>query len=153
MSENDVPKERTGWRDEELSRKHRNWGHNLPIVDIDFLVVLYDRAQPTALIEYKQMCAPAFSADHPSYRALAALADGSAIPFFVVHYNKRSWTFKVQGINGKARELHPQINTYDEPNYVGFLYHLQGRIKHSSDYITTPSEIKPMPFEDIPFDS
>lgn len=58
--------ERTGWRDQELSNRHRTWGHDCPAEDVDFLLdtqptmfndsfrlVEYYHARPKALIEYK----------------------------------------------------------------------------------------------------
>ncbi len=34
-----VRQERTGWRDEKISQRHREWGYNCPAVDLDFEVV------------------------------------------------------------------------------------------------------------------
>lgn len=34
--------ERTGWRDEEISARHRIWGVNCPAVDLDFLMGVGD---------------------------------------------------------------------------------------------------------------
>jgi hypothetical protein len=59
--------ERTGWRDEELSLRHRlYWGRDCPAVDVDFMLsdapemfddnfrlVEYYHSKPKALIEYK----------------------------------------------------------------------------------------------------
>ena len=45
--------ERHNKRDEILSAKHRRWGYDVPAVDIDFLLVEYDRAKVQALIEYR----------------------------------------------------------------------------------------------------
>ena len=38
MKTKTVPRERTGWRDEEISRRHRLYGVSCPMIDIDFLV-------------------------------------------------------------------------------------------------------------------
>ena len=35
----EVRPERTGWRDEKLSQRHRMWGWDCPAVDIDFLLL------------------------------------------------------------------------------------------------------------------
>ena len=45
--------ERTGWRDEGISRRHRTWGVALTAVDLDFMLVEYTDGKATALIEYK----------------------------------------------------------------------------------------------------
>jgi hypothetical protein len=49
-----VRRERTEWRDLELSKRHREWGLNCPAVDIDFLMVEYYYGKPVALIDYKR---------------------------------------------------------------------------------------------------
>lgn len=38
-----VAEERNGWRDERISKRHRQWGRDCPAVDIDFLMLEYDR--------------------------------------------------------------------------------------------------------------
>lgn len=38
--------ERTGWRDERLSRRHREWGFDCPMVDCDFIAVEFDHKEP-----------------------------------------------------------------------------------------------------------
>ena len=48
-----VRQERTNWRDQELSARHRTWGFNCPAVDLDFLMVEYNIGKPVGLIEYK----------------------------------------------------------------------------------------------------
>jgi hypothetical protein len=48
----DVAKERSGWRDLELSQRHRAWGFDVPAVDIDYFLA-YDNGKAVALIEYK----------------------------------------------------------------------------------------------------
>ena len=55
-------KERTGWRDERISQRHRLWGVECQAIDLDFLLVEYrseyDDIRPVAIIEYKHECAP-----------------------------------------------------------------------------------------------
>ena len=48
-----VKKERNGWRDEAISLRHRLWGWDCPCVDIDFLLIEFDKSLPVALVEYK----------------------------------------------------------------------------------------------------
>ena len=47
-----VKEERSGWRDEMLSQRHRDWGFNCPAIDIDFLLIEYNSAKVKALVEY-----------------------------------------------------------------------------------------------------
>ena len=48
----EVRQERTGWRDEALSKRHRDWGWDCPAIDIDFLMIEYDKGKSVALVEY-----------------------------------------------------------------------------------------------------
>ena len=54
----EVKKERSGWRDEGISRRHRLWGVSCSATDIDFLLVEYIYNTPKAIIEYKNEHAP-----------------------------------------------------------------------------------------------
>jgi hypothetical protein len=46
----EVKKERSGWRDLELSGRHRRWGWDCPAVDLDFLFLEYDKGKAVALV-------------------------------------------------------------------------------------------------------
>jgi len=120
-----VRKERTGWRDESISQRHREWGWDCPAVDIDFLLVEYDRACPVAIIEYKHEKAPLQYATHPSYRALSTLATDAGRSFFAVRYaGDFSW-WKVTPLNEVALSLCPERVQYTESEYVAFLHGLR----------------------------
>ena len=67
---NGVRAERTGWRDQALSDRHREWGFNCPSVDLDFLMVEYNIGLPVALVEYKNERAWMPDFRHATYRAL-----------------------------------------------------------------------------------
>jgi len=55
-------------------------------VDVDFLMVEFDRGRVCCLVEYKnEMAAPQY-ASHPSYRALIDLADRASIPVVACRY-------------------------------------------------------------------
>lgn len=128
--------ERSGWRDEALSLRHRLWGvagtsENLPMVDLDFLLIEYDKARPVGMIDYKFRDAPADvpdEPDHPSYRAVAWLADGRSLPFAIVFYRKDPWQFSVQPVNAAARTLylHPR-KLLDERTFIRSLWAMRGR--------------------------
>jgi hypothetical protein len=123
----DVKQENTGWRDAALSARHRKWGWDLPTVDVDFLMIQYDKAEPIALVEYKLETAPEQHSKHPSYRAIIKLGTNAGILVFVVRYAKDLTWFKLTALNRKAREHIPKTITYTELEYVTFLYRLSNR--------------------------
>jgi len=119
--------ERTGWRDEALSLRHRVWGHDCPAVDVDFLLIEYDYAKPVALIEYKDSRTAPIIFMHASYRAINILARSCQIPFFIVlysHNNGIAWRFQII-----FKNLQPidSPKTMNEMEYVTFLYSLRKR--------------------------
>lgn len=127
--------ERSGFRDERLSRRHRFWGEGCPAVDADFILAEYNHKVPVALIDYKAK-AWSFRDWDANLGTLTELANGyrDGIPFFVVSYSSDTldW-FKVYPINEKAQE---KLDGYDEmcplvlieeKRYVAFLYWLRGR--------------------------
>jgi len=98
--------ERTGWRDAEISGRHRLWGFNCPAVDLDFVMMEYNHGKPCALVEYKHERAEPFNPRAANYRALVALANGyapGALPCFVAVYDPADWTFIVHPLNDAAR--------------------------------------------------
>lgn len=102
----EVREERTGWRCEQISRRHRQWGYNCPCVDLDFMVAEYNHGKPVALIEYKEKRAAPPSIGHPTYKALVALADGykhGAIPCAIVFYCSEKWWFEILPLNEAAK--------------------------------------------------
>lgn len=123
----EVKQERTGWRDEALSKRHRSWGWDTPMVDIDFLVTEYDRGQPIAIIEYKNEYAKTQYSSHASYRSIKILCDRADIFFFAVRYASDFSWWKVISLNIKARKfLAADQQMLDEQQYVSFLYKLRG---------------------------
>ena len=76
-----VAQERSGWRDEGISLRHRKWGWDCPAVDIDFLLIEYDHGKAIALVEYKNEHAPRQrGATSASHRAIADLASKAGLP-------------------------------------------------------------------------
>ena len=127
--------ERTGWRDDALSLRHREWGHDCPAVDLDFLLIEYDRAEPKALVEYKNEHAqPIVVSKSPSIRAMAKLADDANLPAFLVRYADDFTWWKVRPLNRQSLVyampyLSDQQYDFivDELEYVALLYKLRGR--------------------------
>ena len=119
--------ERTGWRDEELSRWHRRLGVNCPAVDIDFLLMEYDHGKVSALIEYKNEYASPQYASHPNYQALIDLGDRADLPVIVCRYKTDFSQWKVIPLNNKAKSIIPQRTTLNETEYISLLYKIRGR--------------------------
>lgn len=121
-----VKVERTGWRDLELSLRHRRWGVALPAWDIDFLLIEMDKRKPTALIEYKAWAAPQQFPTHPSYLALTELGNRADLPVFVVRYAQDFSWWRVVPLNPKAKMILPERVEINERLYVTWLYNIRG---------------------------
>lgn len=126
--------ETTGWRDEQISRRHRQYGINVPAVDVDFLLIEYDTGKPKALIDYKLHSSPLWDSERANKSAMGSLYDehGQQIPFFIVRYDPDGWIFHVYGRNPAATAFLERLNCVDgqrlaEFHYVRFLYILRGR--------------------------
>ena len=123
-----VKPERTGWRDEGISARHRLWGWDCPAVDIDFLLLEYDKGKPVAIIEYKNDRATEQDAQHPSYRALRSLANSASVPFLEVRYTDDYSWYRILPRNLLARKHKSYMdNAITEVEYVTFLYRLRNR--------------------------
>lgn len=136
MIETGVRRERSGWRDQEISERHRHWGFDCPAVDLDFLVVEYNRGLPVALIEYKHHGGMAPSVKHPTYRALGALADGyhradggvfvhDPLPFLWAYYWPDIWAVRAFPVNETARAHFGYGESLSEQAFVQRLYRMR----------------------------
>jgi hypothetical protein len=124
-SSDGVRGERTGWRDKDLSLRHRDWGFNCPAVDLDFLMVEYNLGLPVGLIEYKHHRAKMPNVQHATYRALSALAETSALPFCVAFYWPEDWSFRVYPVNATAGRHFTSPEDMSEYEFVSRLYRLR----------------------------
>jgi hypothetical protein len=125
----EVRKERSNWRDEKLSAWHRDkLGYNCPAADIDFLMVEYDKGKPAALVEYKREDAIVQDINHPSYRAVAILANGVSVPFFIVRYSIGLTWFGVIPVNEVAKIFVPNFTIMTESEYIFLMYKIRGRL-------------------------
>ena len=125
-----VRQERTAWRDQQISARHRHWGFDCPAVDLDFLVVEYNVGKPVALIEYKHYLARPPRLNHATYRALTALADGYSepLPFLVAFYWPDIWAFRTTPVNDKARSEFRAEEVLCEREYVRRLYRMRRKV-------------------------
>lgn len=120
--------ERTGWRDQAISQRHRVWGVDCPGVDIDFLLVEFNRGKPVAIVEYKDIHAQPPSIGHPSYKALNALANGysdGALPFLIAFYWSDIWAFRTIPVNEAAKRHFLENEVLAELEFVSRLYRLR----------------------------
>jgi len=121
--------ERTGWRDKAISFRHRLWGDDLALMDIDgiFLGIEANYQMPIALVEYKHEFTPPQKITQWSFKVLSNLGTIAGLPVFAVRYaNDWSW-WNVVPINKKAKEKLPQRKEMSEFEYVSFLYGLRGQ--------------------------
>lgn len=122
----DVKQERTGWRDESLSRRHRRWGWDCPAVDLDFLMLEYDHGKASAIVEYKNEHAAPQYASHPTYQAMIDLGNRAGIPVIACRYADDFSSWKVVPLNEKAKEYIPNREEMKETDFVRLLYRLRG---------------------------
>lgn len=122
-----VKRERTGWRDEALSLRHRVWGWDCPAADIDFLMIEYDGGWPKALVDYKAFSILDFNFSHPNIMAQARLAAFGKIPAMVVEYHKAKWWFRIMPTNEYARQIYYSFQVMSEQEFVASLYRIRGR--------------------------
>jgi hypothetical protein len=120
-----VRQERSGWRDRELSQRHRRWGWNCPAMDIDFLE--FHVGEPVALIECKHECAAPWDLDGKSAHAFVRLAERADLPaFYVVRAADFSW-WRVRALNDLAQgHLGANERRLAEPEFISLLYALRG---------------------------
>jgi len=122
-----VREERSGWRDQRISERHRSWGYDCPALDIDFLMLEYDAGKAMALVEYKHEDAAPIRRGHPSIRALVDLADRAGLPAFVVRYTDDFIRWYVTPLNEHARRLHAEASFMTEQQWLTLLYRCRGR--------------------------
>lgn len=114
--------ERSGWRDERISRRHRKWGFHCPGTDLDFTLVEFNAGNPVAVVDYKLWSKPdPFKGVNPmSLRAMASLFNerGENLPFVVCRYwpdvvdDGDAWAFEAFPMNKPARELFPNPDAW-----------------------------------------
>ena len=129
---NNVREERTGWRDQRISERHRSWGYDCPALDLDFLMLEYDAGKAVALVEYKHEDAAPVRGAHPSVQALVDLAHRAALPAFIVRYADDFAWWYVTPLNDLARALQAETAFLTEQQWVELLYRCRGRELPSS---------------------
>jgi len=118
-----VASERNGWRDEPLSRRHREWGWPCPAVDLDFVLAEYHSGRPVAVIDYKHINSAPVRVSHPSVRAVRCLADAARVPFLVAFYDDSVWSFLIRRLNDVPLPAGVETDVaMSERDYVAALY-------------------------------
>jgi hypothetical protein len=108
-------------------------------VDLDFVVAEYNHGKPVALCEYKDKHAKPPNISHPTYLALADLADGygsKPIPFFIATYCPVDWWFVITPVNDRAQYLFSRIAgaAITEQGFVTMLYRMRKIAMQRWDY-------------------
>jgi len=158
-----VRAERTGWRDQEISARHRLWGFNCPAVDLDFLMVEYNHGKPVGLVEFKHYLAQFPNLLHATYRAIVDLADNyrptdgrePGLPCLIAFYWPDMWAFRIHPLNDLARGWFAEGELITEREFVSRLY----RIRHFAvepsvlDRLSTalPGVVVVADFDELPF--
>lgn len=126
--------ERTGWRDEAISQRHRTWGRFATAIDIDFVLIESTfAAEPKAIIEYKAQ--PGGYATNFQLRLLRNLADMAGLPAFIAKYWPDSWAFIVMPQNDHARDWMKSERRMSERQYVTFLQDIRGVREQLPDHL------------------
>lgn len=123
-----IPEERSFHRDIGLLVRHRQWGFNMPAVDIDFLE--YDERKSIALVEYKRSLDLANSKPNladSNLQALIDLADRASLPVFCTFYSPNYNWYRAFPVNGIAEQQAPPDRVLSEYEWVDFLHWLKGR--------------------------
>jgi hypothetical protein len=143
--------ERSGWRDQALSRRHRDWGFNCPAVDLDFLMVEYNVGKPVGLIEYKHYLAREPNLQHATYRALAELANLSKLPFLIGWYWPDIWAFKIRPVNAIAAQSFQHGEILTEREFVRRIYRMRRLVL--TEYLESFLKNELPPDDDEPADA
>lgn len=128
--EREVAPERNGWRDEAISRRHRQYGFNCPAVDLDFVLVEYASGKPKAIVDYKHENATAVDPRHPSFAAIRSLCEWHEppLPCWIAYYRDQPWRYKVKPLNERAEDLFGHDPAWmTEREYVAMLYLIRFR--------------------------
>lgn len=121
-----VRQERSGWRDQWISQRHRSWGYDCPMVDIDFLAIEYTQKVPVALVDYKAARPFRIDANAANYTALINASAGMNVPFMVVFYSPQYAWFYVHPMNYQSMQWFGRGQWMSEREYVAALYTLRG---------------------------
>ena len=121
--------ERTGWRDERISARHRLWGEDLYFTDIDFCGIEYYSKKGILLVDYKDWHKKDGLYIHGAgHKALGWLADGRNIPACIVIYqlDVQPHSFEIIPLNDSALRYFGPRQIVSEEQWIKYQYHLRG---------------------------
>ena len=122
--------ERTGWRDEEYSRRHRLYGKQLSMVDVDHFWFEFDNTNPVAGVECKEANAKEVTLQTYSIRCLINICDRLEIPAIFLRYHKESEAEfiydAVVPLNTFAKNHFSRTSNMSEVEFVKLLYKIRG---------------------------
>ncbi len=129
-----MSKERSNWRDEELSKFHRYLDERFHLENIDSLWIEASGEKPAAVIEYKNERAGK-NGDEKMKRQLSLYANTvqKDVPIFGIKYASDMHWFEIHPWNAAAKKFVPLTRQFTMIEYVKLLYNLRG--------IVAPSEI------------
>lgn len=124
-----------------LSRRHRTWGCNVPMIDVDSvglhmprqMMVEYDRRKPVAIIDYKSGEYPDLVDDARPLWHLAVDHRIPPLPCYIVQFRDLGdelgcWQFKVHQIGPDVFAfMEPPSEWITEEVYVDWLHKIRGR--------------------------
>ncbi len=119
-------RERTGWRDMAISQRHRLYGYDCPMFDIDFMCVEYDKSMPVCLVEYKNIQGQ-LNVDSANIKALINLGNMANLPAFAALYVNDFSLYLIYGLNDLAKKYFSSPKIITEVEWVEFLYKLRGK--------------------------
>lgn len=123
---------------QQLSDRHREWGDDVPVVDLDYLMAEFNHGVPVAIVDYKFHGADLARTSAKTHETLSGFYDesGNQVPFFVARYWPDVWAFKVRPVNKAATgffdRVKPELLTrygewvpLTEYQFVWLLYRLR----------------------------
>ncbi len=117
------------WKGQVISSRHRDWGWNVPVADLDFIVV--NNGIPKAIIEYKE-CKSAITPykfkECTTGKNMMVLCNELAepIPAMIVYYDENGYnSFKIFGLNDDQFDYSSlKSDAYSRNEYFEFLKNL-----------------------------
>jgi hypothetical protein len=112
-----------------ISDRHRQYGRDCPVTNIDCLMYEYDHCEPIALLDFKAKHPTPHDRTSFNARAIANLANRAGIPFYLAYYSNARWSFILDPVNEIAADLlikhHETAVQMSEVRFVRFLYALR----------------------------
>lgn len=85
-----------------FSGRHREYGWDVPVNDLDLVTFSSDSGKPAAVVEYKKGLHIWVDPRSRPIQAMRRLADASGLPFFVVRYTDDYATFELDPVGEAA---------------------------------------------------